>query len=233
MKVKGVAFDLEGTLINVEEAHHKGHLKAAEEVGVSLTFDEAVERVPCFIGGPDTRIVEGIWELSDKQKPVSFIAQRDKYHYQKFLKELTIKLRPGSEKIIKWLKKNNYQISIGSLTPADQAMYLIERAGLLEYISKDCIVMKEDVPELKPAPYVYLETAKRMGIDCSEQIVFEDSPQGVSAAAKAGALVVIGMPAYNDERIITLLKEEGVGEIFYDWHSVNIEEIIKLVENKQ
>lgn len=232
MKVKGVAFDLEGTLINVEEAHHKGHLKAAQEVGVDLTFDEAVDKVPCFIGGPDTRIVEGIWELSDKQKSISFIAEKDKYYYQKFLKELEIKLRPGSEKIIKWLKKNNYKMAVGSLTPADQAMYLIENSGLLEYIPRDCIVMKEDVPELKPAPYVYLETAKKMGIDCSEQIVFEDSPQGVSAAVKTGAPVVVGMPAYNDDRIIMLLKEEGVEEIFYDWHSVKIEEIIKLAENK-
>jgi len=63
MQIKGIAFDLEGTVIDVEVAHHNAHFATAAEVGVSLTFDNAFQ-LPHFIGGPDSKVMEDIWALS-------------------------------------------------------------------------------------------------------------------------------------------------------------------------
>ena len=79
--IKGVAFDLEGTVVDVERAHHLGHFAAAKEVGVVLDLDSALEKLPHFIGGPDDKIAEEILALSP-QKEQSTSAQilaRDKY----------------------------------------------------------------------------------------------------------------------------------------------------------
>ena len=75
--IRGIAFDLEGTVVNVEEAHHKGHLCAARDVGVVMDLDTALQKIPHFIGGPDKEIAKEIWELSDRTKSVDFIRERD------------------------------------------------------------------------------------------------------------------------------------------------------------
>ena len=43
MKINGVAFDLEGTVVDVEEAHHRGHFAVAKDVGVDLTLETALK----------------------------------------------------------------------------------------------------------------------------------------------------------------------------------------------
>ena len=36
--IQGIAFDLEGTIINVEKLHHAAHLKSASDVGVNISI---------------------------------------------------------------------------------------------------------------------------------------------------------------------------------------------------
>ena len=53
------------------------------------------------------------------------------------------------------------------------------------------IVSSDDVPSGKPAPDVYLEAARRLGIDPGRCLVVEDSSNGVVAARAAGMHVVL------------------------------------------
>ena len=43
----------------------------------------------------------------------------------------------------------------------------------------------------KPSPAVYLEAARRLGVDAARCLVIEDSPNGVRAARSAGMRVVM------------------------------------------
>jgi len=46
-----------------------------------------------------------------------------------------------------------------------------------------------DAPRIKPAPDLYLEAARRLGVDPAACLVIEDSLNGVKAAKAAGATV--------------------------------------------
>jgi beta-phosphoglucomutase-like phosphatase (HAD superfamily) len=50
----------------------------------------------------------------------------------------------------------------------------------------DLIVAAEDVKQGKPAPDVFVEAARRMGVVASECIVFEDTEEGLEGARRAG-----------------------------------------------
>ena len=50
----------------------------------------------------------------------------------------------------------------------------------------DVTVTRDDVQKPKPDPEVFLLAAERMGIAPSDCLVFEDSPEGLAAAAHAG-----------------------------------------------
>jgi beta-phosphoglucomutase-like phosphatase (HAD superfamily) len=50
----------------------------------------------------------------------------------------------------------------------------------------DLIVAAEDVQRGKPAPDVFLEAARRMGVAAVDCVVFEDSDEGLEGAREAG-----------------------------------------------
>ncbi len=230
--IEGVAFDLEGTIIDVEFAHHEGHLRAAKEVGVSLDLEGAVKSVPHFIGGPDEKVAADIFLLSDRSCSVEQILGRTRFHYSQILESTpVIVARNGFREAFKSIKQRGLKVSIGSLTPRVQALVLIQRTGLDELFSSGAIVLADDVEAAKPAPDVYIETARRMGIVTSRQLVFEDSPNGVRAARAAGSKV-IAMPVIKREKALTDLVVAGARRIFLDWDEFNIGAVIAAVNSE-
>ena len=65
----------------------------------------------------------------------------------------------------------------------------VEASGLASVFST--IVSADDVPRGKPAPDVYLEAARRLGVAPVRSLVIEDSRNGVLAGRAAGARVVL------------------------------------------
>jgi HAD superfamily hydrolase (TIGR01509 family) len=58
----------------------------------------------------------------------------------------------------------------------------------------DIVVAADDVEHPKPAPDLFLEACRRLGVDPTEAVAIEDSVPGV-ASARAAGLYVIGIPA--------------------------------------
>lgn len=54
----------------------------------------------------------------------------------------------------------------------------------------DAVVTIDDIPKPKPAPDLFLEAARLLGVQPHNCVVFEDSPQGLAAAKSAKAFVV-------------------------------------------
>ena len=64
----------------------------------------------------------------------------------------------------------------------------LERLGLLShFVSIRCA---DDVPQVKPDPALYHSTLEALGVRPDEAIAFEDSPNGILAAKRAGLFCV-------------------------------------------
>ncbi len=228
-KIQGIAFDMEGTIVDVEKAHHEGHLAAAREIGLELTLEDAYRRLPHFIGGPDRKVAEDIYVAAGNptQTSVDEILASTQGHYEKLLGTMDVALRPGVVTSMQKLWQMGVRVTVGSLTPIRQAQTLIERTGLTAFIPESNIVLAEHVKNPKPAPDVFLETARRMGIDPKHQLVFEDSPRGVVAAKAAGSQAV-GMPVVLEpfESTVMPLMKAGAYWIFRDWRDINIFQLL-------
>jgi HAD superfamily hydrolase (TIGR01509 family) len=61
----------------------------------------------------------------------------------------------------------------------------------------DAIVTSDDVMHAKPAPDIYLEVCRRLGVAPGEAVALEDSAAGI-AAAKAAGLTCIAVPQYAE-----------------------------------
>lgn len=65
----------------------------------------------------------------------------------------------------------------------------LEATGLAAVFA--AVVSSDDVPAGKPAPDVYLEAARRLGVEPARCLVVEDSSNGVRAGRAAGMRVVL------------------------------------------
>ncbi len=224
--IEGIAFYLEGTVVDVEAAHHEGHIATAKEFGVHLTLDEALSKIPHFIGGPDDKVCEDILNLIVLENRNGMTAKdilvRDKFHYERLLATMEICPRPGFNKFFETMRVSGLRMAIGSLTATNQAMILLDRSGLRKLFRESNIILREHVAQVKPAPDVFLKTAAVMGISPKNQLVFEDSPRGVQAAIAAGSSFIFGMPVYNRTETVQPLFNAGARGVFLDWEAAQL-----------
>ncbi|PIR87266.1 MAG: hypothetical protein COU11_01400 [Candidatus Harrisonbacteria bacterium CG10_big_fil_rev_8_21_14_0_10_49_15] len=226
--VRGVAFDLEGTILSVEEIHFGGFIRAAGEFGLTISFAELRAQIPHAIGGGDLVIAQGLARFIGGGVNADQILACKRRHYWEALNGTDIEPRPGWREVFGQITGTlRLPVAIGSLTPRDQAEVLLERSGVGELISSGRTVLLEDVSRRKPAPDVWHRTAELLGIDPADQLVFEDSPAGVEAARAAGCMVVV-VPYHRFPELLYQLVASGAHRLFMDWRELNL---LPLIEN--
>src|SRR5207253_7966937 len=88
-----------------------------------------------------------------------------------------------------------YRLALASSSNRTLIDAVLELAGLLRYF--EFTVSSEEVARGKPAPDVYLEAARRLGVEPTRCAAIEDSHAGIRAAKAAGMRVIaIPNPAY-------------------------------------
>jgi len=83
----------------------------------------------------------------------------------------------------------------------------------------DVILSANDVPRGKPFPDVYLEVAKRLGVDPAKCLVFEDISMGIMAGKNAGMTVCGIDDDYSADDVDK--KKELADYYIYSYDEVN------------
>ena len=95
---------------------------------------------------------------------------------------------PGAKKLLESLERGTWTVVTSA--GKDLGTSRLKAAGLPV---PDELVSADDVSSGKPNPEPYLMGAKKLSLDISECIVFEDAPSGVAAGVAAGAKAVVGI----------------------------------------
>ena len=96
-------------------------------------------------------------------------------------------LRPEVYHVMEQLRAAGIKIGIASNSMPDKIACLLQTCGLERYVDAACSGAQVGRP--KPAPDVYLETARRLGLPCQLCAAVEDSDPGLRAATDAGCTV--------------------------------------------
>lgn len=95
---------------------------------------------------------------------------------------------PGVESYLADAKRMGLKLGVASSSPENWVVGHLTRLGLLEEF--DVICTADDVENTKPDPTLFTLAAEKLGVTPDEVIVFEDSPNGVLGAKRAGMFVV-------------------------------------------
>lgn len=119
----------------------------------------------------------------------------DKYRHE-------VLLKPGVLEFLKYCKENGIRTGIGTSNGSEIVDAVLTSLKVKEYF--DAVVTACEVAHGKPEPDIYLEVAKRLGVQPENCLVFEDIPAGIMAGKAAGMPVI----AMEDDFSADLMDEK-------------------------
>jgi beta-phosphoglucomutase family hydrolase len=190
--VKGLIFDLDGTLADTMPYHFQGWEKACLKFGAHI--DTAFLRK--HTGSPGWIIAEEIIKHNRLDGAVT-IEQIMQEKIKEFFK-LQHLLKPIGP--VTSIVKKYYGIlpmAVGTGGHREAVECTLEVTGLKKYF--DIIVTANDVNSFKPHPETFLRCAELMKVEPEFIEVFEDADLGIEAAIKAGMQATDVRSWYNSD----------------------------------
>lgn len=105
----------------------------------------------------------------------------------------------GFPSFISNLAAQGVKLGVATSAPYANLELILSKVKIREQLGS--ILASEDVKKHKPDPEVYLKSAKNLGMDPTDCVVFEDSYSGVSAALNAGMKVVGVLTSHTEAEL--------------------------------
>jgi HAD superfamily hydrolase (TIGR01509 family) len=196
--IEAVVFDLDGVLLRSEEVWDAVRERYVRERGGR--YDEEVQRAMMGMSAPEwSRFLHEEAGVPDDLDEInSEVVRRMLEAYRRELP-----LLPGAVEAVR-RAADAFPLALASSSNREVFEEVLELTGLA-----DCFratVSSEEVEHGKPAPDVYLEAARRLGVAPERCTAVEDSHAGIRSARAAGMRVVaIPNAAYPpDEEALAL-----------------------------
>ena len=184
-----VVFDLDGLLVQTEEIWDEVRERFVRERGGR--YDAAAQRAMMGMSSPEwSRYIHEHLGVSDAPDEISAeVVRRMDARYRERLP-----LLPGAVEAVGRIA-SRWPLALASSSNRPLIDAVLELGGLARYFA--ATVSSEQVPRGKPAPDVYVEAARRLGVAPERCAAVEDSHNGIRSAKAAGMRVVaIPNPTY-------------------------------------
>ncbi|MDX2194882.1 MAG: HAD-IA family hydrolase [Cytophagales bacterium] len=176
--IKGLIFDLDGTIADTMPAHYLSWVYALRKHG-GIDFSE--EQFYGWAGISTRKIIAMLNDLHSISMDIEHTFEDKENYFLKILHEVK-PIMPVIEVIHKY--HGVLPMSIGTGGVPHFAMLTLEQVHCQKYF--DIIVCSTDVQNPKPAPDTFLLCAQKMSVSPTNCMVFEDSHLGIQAAHSAG-----------------------------------------------
>jgi HAD superfamily hydrolase (TIGR01509 family) len=181
VKPELIIFDCDGVLIDSEVIANRVNVEVLAGLGVEFTLEEYMER---FVGVSLRDEVLEIEHLRKIKLPHDYEARLTKHKNSVFEKELR-----AIEGIAEFVKRIEVPKAVASGSSSERLEYTLKLTHLWELFAPH-IYSTTLVAKSKPAPDIFLYTARQLGVKPEQCLVIEDSTLGVRAGVAAGMTVL-------------------------------------------
>ena len=180
--IDAVVFDLDGLLLETEEIWDEVREALARERGGR--WSESAQRDMMGMSSPEwSRYMHDIVGLREPPEEINdLVVQRMAERYRSHLP-----LLPGAVQAVERIAAR-WALAVASSSNRQLIDLVLELSGLAKHFR--ATVSSEEVARGKPAPDVYVEAARRLGVEPTRAAAIEDSDAGIRSAAGAGMRVV-------------------------------------------
>lgn len=190
--IKGIIFDMDGTMIDNMMVHHRAWKRKLADYGLEMTLEEVKEKVHGINEEILLRLFGDRFTTEERRK---ISAEKEAEYRRIFLPEL--KLIPGLIEFLNKLNQAGIPMAIGTAAPPENANFVLNNLPIKHFFK--AIWHSRSVENGKPHPEIYLKSADSLGLRPEECIVFEDSTTGAEAAQRAGCPCVVVTTTHTAE----------------------------------
>lgn len=183
--VRGVIFDMDGTLLDTEKLYLRFWLEAANRMGYPMKEEHALA-----IRATAASVAEPMLKR--------LVCPEFDYHGVRALRRRImeeyvdihgIDPKPGMIETLRAIRERGLRIGLATATPEPRARKYLRMVGAEQYF--DAVTCADMVEHGKPAPDIYLLACARTGVRPSEALAVEDAPSGIRSAHAAGMRAVL------------------------------------------
>lgn len=183
--IKALIFDFDGLILDTETPE----LLAWQEIYRDYGQDLTVQTWGQIVGGSAASDFDPAAHLETLTgEKLDHSRLNDRATEQRLAQIDRQYLLPGVQDYLDDGKRLGLRLAVASSSPHAWVDGYLRHRGLFHYF--DSVKASEDVLRTKPEPDLFLLALSSLGVRADEAVVFEDSPNGVKAAKRAGIFVV-------------------------------------------
>jgi phosphoglycolate phosphatase-like HAD superfamily hydrolase len=181
--MRGILLDLDGTLIDSNEAHARAWLEALADAGVPADYAEVRER----IGEGGDRLLPGVTGIDpESELGKRLLERRGELFRMDYLPR--IRALPGARALIELFHARGYRTVVTTSGTRRDTELLLRQTQLDDLLTE--LATGDDADSTKPAPDVVSAALGVLGIPARDAILLGDTPYDIEAARRANVPAV-------------------------------------------
>jgi HAD superfamily hydrolase (TIGR01509 family) len=179
---RGALLDVDGTLIDSNDAHAQSWVDALAQHGIARSFYQLRK----LIGMGSDHLLPAIGIDASSERAETLMETRGEIFRRDYLPRL--QPFPSTRALIEHMREVGLTLVVASSASKDDLGGLLERAGIADLIAKR--TSADDADRSKPAPDIVEAALSLSGHAADEVLLLGDTPYDVVAAKRAGVAVV-------------------------------------------
>ena len=182
-RLSTVIFDVDGTLLDSNDAHASVYVEALAKFGHVVLFDQ----VRPLIGKGGDKVLPDLISV-EKDSPEG--KRIGDYRSELFKTKYVPNLQPfdGVRELLQRIRRDGLRLVVATSAAEDEADALLERTGAADLFEKR--TTSSDASQSKPDPDIVQAALQRTGVRADEAIMVGDTPYDIEAAGTAGVRTI-------------------------------------------
>jgi len=176
--LKGVIFDVDGTLVDSNDAHAQSWVDTFKEAGYNVPFD----KVRPLIGmGGDKLLPDTIGISRDSDEGKKLLERRGKIFSSEYLPHL--QPLPGARELVQRVKRDGLKAIVATSAKDKELKGLLKAAHVEDLMEEKATA--SDAKRSKPDPDIVHAAIEESGFSQKQLVMIGDTPYDVEAASRA------------------------------------------------
>ena len=203
--MKAFIYDMDGVIVDSEPVHLRVEQHLLEKLGVT---DVTLEQLESYQGSSDWNMWMDFVEKYHLPQGAQKLVAAKKYLFNRTMHEEGVTPIAGVLDLIEHthaLRKQDIRTAIASSSERSFIEFVVTSLKIADKF--DTLESGAELPQSKPDPAIYLQTAAHLQVDPKACVVIEDTSNGARAAKAAGMYCIGFISPHSGQQDLTMCDE--------------------------